>query len=75
MVVGNGMIAKAFYEYNSVDDILIFASGVSSSNLNLESEFTREYTMVKKYLQAYPEKLFIYFSSKFQLAKKNIKFT
>lgn len=63
MVVGNGMIAKAFCEYNCVNDILIFASGVSSSNLNLESEFTREYTMVKKYLQAYPEKLFIYFSS------------
>ena len=63
MVVGNGMIAKAFYEYNSVDDILIFASGVSSSHLNLESEFTREYTMVKKSLQAYPEKLFISFST------------
>ncbi|EQB39192.1 hypothetical protein M947_08545 [Sulfurimonas hongkongensis] len=63
MVVGNGMIAKAFYEYNSVDDILIFASGVSSSNLNLESEFTREYSMVKNFLQEYPKKLFIYFSS------------
>lgn len=63
MVVGNGMIAKAFYEYNCVDDILIFASGVSSSNLNLKSEFTREHKMVQKFLQEYPKKLFIYFSS------------
>ena len=31
MVVGKGLLAKAFDEYNKNEDIVVFASGVSNS--------------------------------------------
>jgi nucleoside-diphosphate-sugar epimerase len=61
MVVGNGLIAKIFYEYKDNTEYLIFASGVSNSNENNGSEFEREFNLIKKYIK-YDTK-FIYFST------------
>ena len=42
MVVGNGMLARAFKSYQKQDNIIIFASGISYSNETDSSSFVRE---------------------------------
>lgn len=62
MIVGNGLISRAFNIYENNDDVIIFASGVSDSSENLESEFSREVDLVKKYVDILDKK-FVYFST------------
>jgi nucleoside-diphosphate-sugar epimerase len=62
MVVGNGLIAKAFNQYKSSEDVIIFASGVSNSGCNSKEDFERELNLIKEYLSI-PDKKFIYFST------------
>jgi hypothetical protein len=62
MVVGNGLIAKAFNKYNNIEDVIIFASGVSNSGCNNKLDFERELDLIKKYLSI-SDKKFIYFST------------
>lgn len=62
MIVGNGLIAKRFLDYQN-DDIIFFASGVSNSNCNDESEFTREFELIKYYFQNFKNKTLVYFST------------
>jgi nucleoside-diphosphate-sugar epimerase len=62
MVVGNGMVAKAFNQYSEDKDIIIFASGVSNSMQNDDAEFTREFNLLKQYVGNGTQKL-IYFST------------
>jgi hypothetical protein len=62
MIVGNGLIAKAFYEnYANNDDVLIFASGVSNSSNTDPKEFLREKTLLESHLAE--EKKIVYFST------------
>lgn len=63
MVVGNGLIAREFLEFNDDNNVLIFASGVSDSKSDEPSSFTREINLVKNMLSAYPDCIFIYFST------------
>lgn len=64
MVVGNGSIAKVFMnDYQDDDSVVIFASGVSNSNENNESEFSREHMLLSKILVSYPNLKLVYFSS------------
>lgn len=64
MVVGNGSIAKVFMnDYQYDDSVVIFASGVSNSNENNESEFSREHMLLSKILVSYPNLKLVYFSS------------
>lgn len=64
MVVGSGLLANAFSEYNEINDILIFASGVSNSKEVLEDQFLREEQLLNLYLEEYGNsKYFIYFST------------
>lgn len=60
MVIGNGLIANAFSEFKNIDNIIIFASGVSNSLETNEKEFEREVDLLKSC--DYNKKL-IYFSS------------
>lgn len=62
MIVGNGLVAKAFKNssYN-FENCIIFASGVSDSKLEDKKEFQREFELIKKYIAE--NKKFIYFSS------------
>ena len=63
MVVGNGLIAKAFNFYRDREDIIIFASGVSNSSISQDKdEFDREINLLKDSLK-YGKKKLIYFST------------
>ena len=72
MIVGNGLIARAFnnslYEFNHV---IIFASGVSNSSSTNDADFDRELSLLKKY--QFSKKKLIYFrtSSLFDKACQN----
>ena len=62
MIIGKGMIAQAFNDFYSNDDeILIFASGVSNSKTESDSEFIRERNLLLKHLQL--GKHLVYFST------------
>jgi nucleoside-diphosphate-sugar epimerase len=61
MVVGNGLIAKAFKSYIDNSDILIFASGVSNSKCENNDEFNREFKLIEKNINY--SGLFVYFST------------
>jgi len=62
MIVGNGLIAKAFHEdYANRDDVLIFASGVSNSSNTDPKEFFREKALLESFLSE--QKKIIYFST------------
>src|SRR5688572_5332524 len=64
MVVGKGLIARAFEPLYSKDNrFLIFASGVSNSGNTEAYEFKRETGLLEQAIQQHPEKTLIYFST------------
>jgi nucleoside-diphosphate-sugar epimerase len=63
MVIGNGMIAQRFMDYNDDDEKIIFASGVSNSRDRNEKHFFREFELLKKTMSEHPEKTLVYFST------------
>ena len=63
MIVGNGLLAKAFEKYKNDDRILIFASGVSNSLEENKNLFLREENLLIENLKNNPSKKFIYFST------------
>lgn len=72
MIVGNGLISNAFLQSN-IDhkDHVIFGSGVSNSREKDESQYQREWDMIRKYCGK--GKTFVYFStlSIFDPSKQN----
>ena len=63
MLIGNGMMAKAFEYYERHDEIIVFASGVSDSKETNESAFNREELLLKDVINKNQEKLLIYFGT------------
>lgn len=63
MVIGNGMLAKAFYSYIETEGILIYASGVSNSSENSDENFQREISLLEKSIKENSNSLIIYFST------------
>ena len=63
MIIGNGMLAKRFLDYQDNDNILLFASGVSNSKETNASEFKREFELLKKVILTYRSMHFVYFST------------
>lgn len=61
MVVGNGLIANVFNKYKSSEDIIIFASGVSNSKEERNTEFIREMNLLSNYFDSTAR--LIYFST------------
>ena len=61
MIIGRGLIAKAFEKYNNNDNVIIFSSGVSNSLETRDIEFEREESLLKSNLLL--DKKFIYFST------------
>lgn len=61
MVIGKGLIAKAFDIYEDNDDVIIFASGVSDSGDLPDSEYLREINTLLPLVQS--NKHLIYFST------------
>ena len=62
MIVGNGLIASGFKDFNH-EDYIIFASGVSDSTEINADEFKREENTLVYYLSQYPDKKLVYFNS------------
>jgi len=62
MIIGNGLIAKSFKNFD-LPDVVFFASGVSNSLEDRKEEFNREEKLLRKTIEENKEKLFIYFST------------
>ena len=77
MVIGNGLISKSFDDYIDNEDYLIYASGVSDSSEDRDSEYDREFNLIKNHISTNSK--FIYFStinngdSKYFLHKRNME--
>ena len=63
MVIGNGMIANAFKSYETQDDFVIFASGVSDSAHPSGAAFDREKKLLSDAIQNSIGKTLVYFST------------
>jgi len=63
MVVGSGLIARAFHSFVDDENIIIFASGVSNSLETDEKCFVREKNLINATTKANPNKTLIYFST------------
>lgn len=68
MIIGRGLIADSFkrnseFVNNYDNDCLVFASGVSNSAEKKESEFKREFDLLKESLQNSNNQIVIYFST------------
>lgn len=63
MVVGSGMIAKAFGKYADDKDVVVFASGVSNSGSKERQGFEREKQLLLQTIAAHPQKMLLYFST------------
>tara|TARA_R110000851_G_scaffold88243_1_gene192767 strand:+ start:531 stop:1199 length:669 start_codon:yes stop_codon:yes gene_type:complete len=61
MIIGNGLIAKSFKNYNL--DCILFASGVSSSKEKNKDNFLREVNLLKETIRNNPDKKIVYFST------------
>ena len=63
MIVGRGLIAKAFTN-NCLDDVIIFASGVSNSKALDETLFKKEIDLLNSVIaENNDSKKLVYFSS------------
>jgi len=64
MLIGNGLIAQAFQRYTDNENVLMFASGTSSSKFCTPSDCLREEELLREFLdKCSNETLFVYFSS------------
>ena len=63
MVVGAGMMAKAFSAFRDRSDVVIFASGVSNSLETNAAAFSRERDLLTKSRAAHPRALLVYFGT------------
>lgn len=61
MVIGNGLLATAFEKFQSDDDVIIFASGVSNSTEQNQSAFDRERLLLQTCLGK--DERLVYFST------------
>lgn len=63
MVIGKGLVARAFKQYETIDPFLIFASGVSDSKTSTRNDFMREHELLLSSIEEYPLKNIVYFST------------
>jgi len=63
LIIGKGMLAQAFEEYQCNDKVLILASGVSNSRETDILEFERERRLLDNIIKKQENKLLVYFST------------
>lgn len=63
MVVGDGMMAKAFSVFAPRNDVVVFASGVSDSTETRQAAFEREGALLARTRAAHPDALVLYFGT------------
>lgn len=74
MIIGHGMIARAFAGYADDPSNIIFASGVSNSSENDQPQFNREKQLLVDTIDQMNQGRLIYFSS-FSVTLKNSPYT
>ncbi|MDO4225403.1 MAG: NAD-dependent epimerase/dehydratase family protein [Bergeyella zoohelcum] len=62
MIIGNGLIASLFKDYDR-EDTIFFASGVSNSLETDKNQFLREENLIRNTIKENPDQFFIYFST------------
>ncbi len=81
-IIGNGLIAKAFQDFNFTRNCVIFASGVSDSADENNLNFEREFNLLESTIKNFKNKRLVYFStcslnsgdnSKYKMHKKNLE--
>jgi nucleoside-diphosphate-sugar epimerase len=63
MIIGRGLVARAFAPFESDLSVVIFASGVSDSTCVDESAYAREVILLDETICRYPEATLVYFST------------
>ena len=63
MIIGSGLLARAFPEYEDSKDVIIFASGVSDPEEGNGEEFDREEDLLIMTMGEHPEKKLVYFGT------------
>jgi len=63
MIVGGGMLARAFDSYRDHPNVVVLASGVSDSTVTDVAQFEREETLLVKTLEKQRGKRFVYFGT------------
>ena len=63
MIIGRGMLANKFADYEYDNNVVILASGVSNSKEVLQSEFDREERLIREVIHKYQDKIIVYFST------------
>ena len=63
MIIGGGLMARAFATYKELDDVVVLAAGVANSRETRTESFDRETRLVKKTIDTIGSKLLIYFST------------
>ena len=63
MIIGNGMLARAFDCYRDHPRIVVFASGLSDSTVTDVAQFEREHSLLVNALDEQCKKQFVYFST------------
>lgn len=62
VVIGNGLLAKAFFK-SSINNCLFFCSGVSNSSETRKEAFDREEVLLRNSIVQHGNKCIVYFSS------------
>ncbi|HMH20589.1 MAG TPA: NAD-dependent epimerase/dehydratase family protein [Puia sp.] len=63
MVKGTGLVGRVFKQYETADEFLIFASGVSDSKSCTPSDLQREHDLLLESITNNPSKKTVYFST------------
>lgn len=63
MIIGHGLLARAFDSYRAHPNIIVLASGVSDSTVTDVAEFEREQALLVNTLDEQGKKLLVYFST------------
>lgn len=63
MVIGNGLLSRAFMDYSNNDQVVVFASGVSNSGETNILAFQRELDLLNYIIETKMDCLLIYFST------------
>lgn len=63
MVIGQGIVASRFIDYELQSKYLIFAGSINASIIQNENRIEEEEATLKAALSAHPDSIFVYFSS------------
>ena len=63
MIIGSGMLARAFSAYIERNDVVVLAAGVSNSRVTRPEAFEREIRLVEQTIASIGNRLLVYFST------------